>query len=45
MTLERSSNGLSVLMEANRRLNSNGNPLSILEYLSLRLQEGAGLYV
>ncbi|MGV3489131.1 MAG: DNA polymerase III subunit delta' [Tuberibacillus sp.] len=45
MTLERSSNGLSILMEANRRLNSNGNYLSVLEYLSLRLQEGASIYV
>jgi DNA polymerase III subunit delta' len=45
ITLERTSNGLSILLEANRRLSSNGNPLSILEQLSLRLQEGAAIYV
>lgn len=45
VTLERTSNGLSIILEAARRLSSNGNPLSILEQLSLRLQEGAVIYV
>ena len=45
ITLERTSNGLSLLLEANRRLSSNGSPLSILEQLSLRLQEEAMVYV
>jgi len=44
MTAEQAACALSLLMEAQRRLQSNGNPLSVLEYVSLKLQEGAGVY-
>lgn len=37
--------GLSLVLEAKRRLDFNSHPLGVMEQLALRLQEGAGSYV
>ncbi|WP_077614543.1 DNA polymerase III subunit delta' [Caenibacillus caldisaponilyticus] len=43
--MERTASGLAAVLAAKRRLNANGHPLSVLEQLALRLEEGAVSHV
>lgn len=44
-SVEQTAMDLSAVLEAKRRLNANGQPLSVLEQLALRLQKGAVYHV
>ncbi|GGE53882.1 DNA polymerase III subunit delta' [Pullulanibacillus camelliae] len=45
LSVDHVAGALSIILDAKRRLDSNSQPISVIEQLALRLQEGAGSYV